>query len=253
MKYISINEHAYCLMRVIHAIEFEEISQENFQNITEWLNMAAGVEQINIITERYDSSIYMCGTALEYSIEKSKLWSKLCSELVTFNFIWGSIESLILKFVTKNSKDSTTYLGRKFISNNYKGPTIKGFIETYNNLYSMLRKELSEQELKNIEREHHAAKGLFLVSKLRNRFAHGSRLLPLPEDWSEGLTRDVDIIQQSSRIVLFSIQMLLIAKYGLRGYRIEDPVLFDFEQIEESVDLDALIKNLHFEDYDARV
>ncbi|AFC33301.1 hypothetical protein PM3016_6693 [Paenibacillus mucilaginosus 3016] len=253
MKYISINEHAYCLMRILNAIEFEEISQEDFQNITDWLNMAAGVEQINVITERYDSSIFICSASLEYSNEKSKLWSKLCAELVIFNFIWGSIESLILKFITKTNEDSTTYLGRKFISKNYKGPTIKGFIEAYNKLYNIFQEELSEQELKIIEREHHAAKGLFLVSRLRNQFAHGSRLLPLPEDWSDGLTREVEIIQLSSRIILFTIQMLLLAKYGFNGYRIEDPALFDFGRLEESVDLDTLLKYLHFEDYDTRV
>src|SRR5690554_814996 len=126
MKHISVNEHAYCLMRVLHVIEFEEISPDGFNNITDWLNMAAGVERVNIITERYDSSIYMCGTALDYSNEKSKLWSNLCADLVTFNFIWGSVEALTLKFVSTNkSNDSTSYMARKFISKNYKGPTIE--------------------------------------------------------------------------------------------------------------------------------
>ncbi|WP_341418007.1 hypothetical protein [Paenibacillus filicis] len=234
-------------------MEVEEISNFDLENITDWLNMAAGVEQVRIITERYDSSIYFCGSALAYSDEKSKLWSELCAELVTFNFIWGSLESLILKLVARKNKTSTTYLGREFLTANYKEPSIEGYLETYSILYKTLGKELSGKVLKNIENEHYAAKGLYLVSKLRNQFAHGSRLLPIPDDWSDGLIKEVDMIRMSSRIVLLTIQMLLISQYGSNRYIIEDPVLFDFDELEEPVSLDALIKNLHLQDYDVRI
>jgi hypothetical protein len=254
LKYITINEHAFNLFRILNFIEFQEISHDNFDNISDWLNMAAGVERVNIITERYDSSIYMCGSALDFSKEKSKLWSDLCSELVTFNFLWGSFEALTLKFInTNHGDDSTTFLARKFINSNYKGPTINGYIDTFNELYRIFGRELQNHLLSIIGREPHPTKGLLLVSKLRNQFAHGLRLLPLPDDWSDELSREVDNINLSSRIILFTIQMLLLAKFGYKGYIIEDPMIFDFVELEGPVHLDDLIKNLHFENLSERI
>lgn len=249
IEFISISKHAYYLMKVIHAIEFEGVSQIDFHNITDWLNMAAGVEEVKVITEKYDSSIYMCDSALYYSNEKSKLWSKLCTVLVTFNFIWGSSESLILKFVTKTGKDSTTYLGRKFINENYTNTLIEGYLQTYNTLQYLLQKEMKNKGMEDVIKEPQTTKGLYLVSKLRNQFAHGSRFLPEPDDWSVDINNEIEIIQLSSRIVMFTMQMLLLSQYGLRGQIIENPSLFNFEQLDESISLDSLIKNLHFDDY----
>ncbi|MHA7965820.1 hypothetical protein ACX93W_17000 [Paenibacillus sp. CAU 1782] len=211
--------------------------------------MASGVERVQIITERYDSSNYMCGSALAFSNEKSNLWSSLCTELVAFNFIWGSFEALALKFIVRVNSDSTTYLARKFISKYYKEPVIYGYNEALNSLLSMLVKQLTEKEMLIIEKEPVSTKGLFLVSKLRNQFAHGSRIIPLPDDWSNELTKEVDTIQLSSRIVLYTIQMMLLVKYGSKGYTVEDPQLFDFVELEDSVSLDALIKRVHIRDY----
>ncbi|OZI12081.1 hypothetical protein CEW92_08455 [Bacillaceae bacterium SAS-127] len=254
MGYLSVNEHSYNLMRLLNAIEYEGISREDFGNVVDWLNMASGVVNVEIVTELYDSSIYVCGSAMDYSKEKSELWSELSKSFVTFNFIWGSMEGVIALITPENDKDSMVYRGLKYLKENYKVSTIQGYVQSYNDLYAMFKTQVSSSELAKLERKSVQAKGLYLVSKLRNQFAHGSRYFPEPDEYNDELNNDIEIIKMSSRIVLFTIQMLLYAKYGEKDFYIENPSMFDFNwELEDPVLLDEMLKKLQFNDYYVRV
>lgn len=82
-----------------------------------------------------------------------------------------------------------------------------------NNIIHDERKPLESLfQIKECNSEHGI--GLSVVYEIRNEFAHGSFLFPEPPDWGiEKKALEVDIFSVASRIVLLSIQMILIAKY----------------------------------------
>ena len=56
-----------------------------------------------------------------------------------------------------------------------------------------------------------AGLGLYVVYELRNSFAHGSIEFPEPDEENKALSYHSEMIRESSRIILLTIQMLLIA------------------------------------------
>jgi len=55
--------------------------------------------------------------------------------------------------------------------------------------------------------------GIKLVSKIRNKFAHGSEKFPEPEGWGSHSSCDSRLILAATRIVLLSMQIALIAYF----------------------------------------
>ena len=54
--------------------------------------------------------------------------------------------------------------------------------------------------------------GLFIVYELRNLFAHGSLNFPEPDENNQPISSHQAMVSHATRIVLLSIQMLLLAK-----------------------------------------
>jgi len=54
--------------------------------------------------------------------------------------------------------------------------------------------------------------GLKAVYQIRNSFAHGTLKISEPDGWSDVKPHDIGIINTSSRILLMSIQMLLLSR-----------------------------------------
>ena len=59
--------------------------------------------------------------------------------------------------------------------------------------------------------------GLHVVRKIRNELAHGSAVMPRPDDWGEKATkllssehRHLDLVNTCTRVILLTIQMLLL-------------------------------------------
>ena len=53
--------------------------------------------------------------------------------------------------------------------------------------------------------------GLDVVRRLRNKLAHGTMRMPIPDIDGDVVSLDVEIVGLSTRVVLFTIQMLLSA------------------------------------------
>lgn len=254
MNLYPITEHAYEVRKVMKYLHF--IHGKDPQGLMiDWLNMAAGVSKVEIVTEKYDSSIYLCESALAYERDRSYLWSELSQELISFNFIWGSLEYLIKDMCDKYGKASTTMRGRIFLRNNYKYDVIPEYEISYYRLLEFMLSNMSEEIPNDFDDESFIAKGLILTSKVRNMFAHGSRGLPEIEDYSEGLSIDIELINLSSRITLFIIQMILIIKYYDSNEYIESPYIYDFflpfrfDEVEDPLSLNKVMFNLHLEHY----
>ena len=94
--------------------------------------------------------------------------------------------------------------------------------------------------------------GLFLVSQIRNDFAHGSAVVPRPDSWqgslSESERQRADLVRTSSRILLFTIQMMLIAVYRCgRADFVVDHLFKDEEGYTQEVSGIRALQTLHLE------
>lgn len=77
----------------------------------------------------------------------------------------------------------------------------------------MFRYHTIDARFKNIEEVGKLGIGLFSVYELRNLFSHGSLSFPEPDGENQPISAHNDMISYATRIVLLSIQMLLLAYF----------------------------------------
>ncbi|WP_152513749.1 hypothetical protein [Sinorhizobium meliloti] len=64
-----------------------------WSHAAEWLHFASGVTMVDVDAGRFDVTDFMCRPAYEYNKQHSLHQSLIARELVTWNMIWGSLES----------------------------------------------------------------------------------------------------------------------------------------------------------------
>lgn len=207
----------------------ENIIHIQWLHIADWLYMAAAVDKVIIDTWRIDPSTGFCSSVDEYQGEREKLYSKLMTEFSRFNFIWGALETIIDGIVPKSILSQSRgkiNAACKYLKENADSMTlIPLYTDCVNQLSSMI---IEIPHYKNMKSDFNsgvkhgqASIALFVVYKVRNQFAHGSLVLPEPEEWSGIKNLDMEIINMSSRLVLMSIQMLLLCYYRRSNFNID--------------------------------
>ena len=188
----------------------------------DWLDIAAGVESGKVTTAKHDDTLMYCGNAIAYENKRSELLSILATRLTIFNFVWGSFETVakeLLDIKRRGVVDKTI----KFLKGNYYHR--RPIANNEDTLYSLL-KFIEDNESYEFDYEmcklHDIADlnglGLDLVRQIRNDLAHGSAHFPTPDNWERGKTdllsserRHLNLIDTCTRIILLTVQMLLIA------------------------------------------
>jgi hypothetical protein len=245
-KINDIHRHSYDLGRV-----FGELAQPYefcFYSVQEWLHIASGVMGVDFDSGRFDTCWMYCKNIGEYEDKKSELLSSLIHQLTTFNFIWGSLETLnnIINPEpapgVRGKINATCY----FLKNHYEP---KPNLPFYNNVVSDLREDIcSNVFYKKLNAEFKlrphvgvSSIGLYIVYKIRNHFAHGSLSLPEPDLDASGQQESSDwkIINLSSRVVLLTIQALLLTILEKESAKI------DF--YNEETELNNLLWHLHLQ------
>ena len=231
----------------------------------EWLSFASGIVSVQFNTARHDLGLGYCESADEYTFEHDALRQRVSTELARFTMIWGALELLTgiicldfqapRKFAKVNGKINAAciFLG-KYGS---ETPLPPGYLDELYALHLALIHDSPDQFKQAIHRHRKRAPrpfvglrslGLDAVYSLRNDFAHGSFGIPDPSsELTAGGTAAV--IASSSRIVLFSVQMLLAARLQQRGLANEEldamlDVSLDDQHGASAADV---IGNLHLE------
>lgn len=249
-EYLTVQKHAWELSLAFEAIHVQTYDNE-WLHIRDWLHMASGVLKTEIDTQFYNTSNLFCGSARDFEDNRSRLWSSFCKELITFNFIWGSMESLIEEITNATEQDSKPYLGKKFLKDKYIGKSIKKYDCVLKRLESLMKNSTYpyKKEVFKYSRSNYTGQGLHLVSKIRNSFAHGAASLPDPDDWADNLNIDIAVIETSSRMILLTMQMILIAHFSKKDLIIEYPFMFEDLDDLSNVSILLLLKNLHIQNY----
>ena len=248
---IDIQEHCFKLREFLG-----ELNQIKYIAAIDWLDIAAGVESVRVTTAKHDDSLVFCGEAIAYENKRSELLSNLATRLTIFNFVWGSFES-VAKALINQKKISIVNSTIQFLKKNYSPKPPIAFYE--DNLY-VLRKFIADNKSYKVDCQDFKLSnsvdmnglGLHVVRKIRNNLAHGSAQLPLPDNWERGETdllsseyRHLDLIDTCTRIILLTVQMLLIGHVQGKGIIVE--CLLDDDGIEQESTAEHALHVIHLQ------
>ncbi len=223
MKLRTIDEHAGYLVSLI-AYSFDYLSgRDEWHQPLAHLNMAAGIKNIEYDKLRFDRyyNIGMgCSAADDASYAQNKFENKLIISLCRFNFIWSSLETII--DIVVPPKLITNPRGKVnnacfFLKHNIPvALSFNAYEEELNLLESSIIEnscysEIIKDGLSYGDHVSNSGKGLFLTYKLRNKLVHGSLEIPMThQEEAEEMHTDNYIVELSSRLVLYTIQMLCL-------------------------------------------
>ena len=212
--YVSLEE-----CRPVVARKFGEYV--TWGHAAEWLHLASGVMNVFVNAGRFDDSDYMCGPAFEYNSAQSRHHSLIARELVTFNMIWGSLESAI-KLADSPPVPKALCAAPKEIDRVLYGFKLAAprhiTLPLYRQVVGALIEQLQCSSLAetfrpnaSLENLHHISLegvGLQVVRRIRNSFAHGATSLDF--DHNIKVPPLGIVINLSSRVALLAQQAMLL-------------------------------------------
>lgn len=211
--------------------------------VSSWFQLASGIKEVVYISDLFDSNDQLCGPAIEYEDERSKYNSKLILELTRFNFIWSGLEAYIDYQSFPPCPDQRGKINgvNFFLKNNYLNKYSP--VDNYSQILDYLKKLITKHGDFDNSAELFLGSdcvsdqlvGLKIVYRIRNLFAHGAFVFhnfEYSEDYdlldNLNLTTplEIPIIVASSKIVLMTMQMILLAS--------SNDLKFKIAQINES-------------------
>jgi hypothetical protein len=253
MKWRSLDSHASLLAEAISGIGEQNL--ELFDTVR-YLQMASGLRGIDFDTARFDPYPGYCEAADEHTDQQDRLFAVLTRRIAVFLFVWASLESLREKVALPNLPrgvkrprqiDRLCY----FLTMHYSLPLPSGYTEAL----SCLRKIAAKSE---IGRGAAVSPGLpayigpsgealYRVYELRNKLAHGDFSTPFPEGPPEKHP-DVFMVCICTRLVLLSIQMIVLCKYP-STHPVDLPSFLVFTDSEQCKTVADVFPVLHLETF----
>ena len=197
---VELAEHCSAVSRLLHALAFEhpETADEGdeiygWSRPAEWLDLAASVVKVEVVTAQDDNSLVMCGRAMDYENDRSELLSQLAMSITVFSFVWGAFESVVKivnppsvpRSARKDGNDKlvarVVYSLRSLIPDGVyqcRLAQIRHFMTSLPEYGASLPTGIGP--VTSAE----AGEGIDLVRRIRNKFAHGAAELPQRDDWN---------------------------------------------------------------------
>ena len=106
---VKLTEHCAALTRVLYALSQDhpvrapyEGEEFEWRHAAEWLDVAASIVKVDVVTAQGDLSVAYCESVADYENSRSELYSKLVKALAVFTFVWDAYE-IIAKIVNPPS------------------------------------------------------------------------------------------------------------------------------------------------------
>lgn len=212
-----INQHCYDLAEALVSVRPGEMYQ-----MSEWLRIAAGIKSVDLDLIRFDDQFGWCSGADRYELARQDILRKHVTSMAVFLFVWGALEAAVEAISPPphpdKSRQGKINSACHYISKYFKTDlTIRPYREVLCQFTGLLSRSASFQRLAaDLNLPTHMGEegfGLFIVYKLRNEFAHGDTIFPVPDDEHRPISEDPTIVKLATRIVLLSIQMLFLIRY----------------------------------------
>ena len=234
---VELTAHCTALSKLLHALAYQhpEIAAEEGETYgwsqpAEWLDLAASVVKVDVVTAQDDISLAYCGSALEYENDRNRLLSQLATAITIFSFVWGAFES-----VTKIVKPPSIPKPERKDGNDKPVARVIHALRplkpdgVYHCRLAQIRdlmaalpayRESLPVDLVPVTAAE-AGEGIDLVRRIRNKFAHGAAALPQRDDWNGKDTLDNRLVRLSCRTVLLTIQMMLRVHFAGQSFDVE--------------------------------
>lgn len=247
---MPLTQHANNIYRFLIAV-----NPYNVNPTKDWFRICSRITKIEYNEGLHDNTWIICGPAGDYDDAVSVYLERLLLNLTYFTYIWGGFESFVEDL---NLPDCPNQRGKFnkvsfYLLNHYE--TDFKIPKYYNNLITLLTNYLKDTPSFNADKNlfnlsQCAGKsgiGLTLVYKIRNGFAHGAFEFGEPEEYNMTKSYHTRIIHISCRIILLTIQMMLLAIHKDDHVQIER--LIGLNENEEIIPGIEYLQNLHLKDY----
>jgi hypothetical protein len=217
VTYIDILDHCIELVQYFGSLgEFR--GYVDTTHIEEWLTLAAGIQSVDYDISIFDTGAGVCGLADRWAEQQAHVQRQLIVLITRFSFCWCALESAVDSFVPQllPGRGKINNLC-EFLRRNYEPrDPILGYSRILTLLDSQVSQSLPSNQLRNpnpLPRYlSNAGIGIYRVYNLRNLLAHGAFEIPV---YTEGMdVAETGLVATSTRIVLLTLQMIAIAKYG---------------------------------------
>lgn len=214
--FLPIDEHAINLISVLSRWP----GSRDWDPVAEWLSVAGSLEGVSLNSAKLNPSFGWCSQADEFDMAREDLMTGFVRDLTLFSFCWGALESA-LKIIEPprqpeaakrgRIREACYYLRDKFSSRS----ALVGLNDELSRFRVAACECLGSERVERRFSEELAfgsqAIGLYAVYELRNDFAHGSLVFPMPDEENRPISEHSTMVQSASRIVLLQLQMLLLA------------------------------------------
>ncbi len=225
-----------------------------WEESAEWLLLAGAIKSVAVDIIQYDDGFGYCSSADEFTCSREELLEKFVTDLSRFNYVWGAMECAIntikpprhpQKKKRGKIRDACYLISRYFKKKQpvlHVSETIDEFINASQMCfgYNKVQSRYAETGEFGV-----IAIGLYCVYELGNSFAHGDIAFPIPDEENKPASAHSTMVQEATRVVLLSLQMLLLTYYG----ESEEPTSFQFstEIDHDDYPLWFVIRGCHIE------
>jgi len=178
---LSIHEHADNFSKVLSQLSHKD---DKWMLASEWIELAASIKNVEILTASFDDTLHYCETALYYENERSKTLQKFVYEISIFNFIWNGLE--VISKIINPSKIPNDLKKRRniiddiifFLKNNFPYiPELPEYTNLFTELENIIKKDPTHKNINfntlyNQKICDNSGKSLALIKLIRNDFVH---------------------------------------------------------------------------------
>lgn len=217
LTYINIPDHCVELVQYFGSLgDFRGYVETT--GIAEWLTLAAGIQSVDYDVSIFDTGAGVCGLADQWAEQQAQIQRLLITLITRFSFCWCALEAAVNSFAAPSLRN----MGKinnlcEFLRINYEP---REPVLGYSEILTLLDTHVSQSSPKNQLRNpsprpdnlSYSGLGIYRVYNLRNLLAHGAFEIPTYQEGTQAA--EIGLIETSTRIVLLTLQMLAIAKYG---------------------------------------
>tara|TARA_R100001460_G_scaffold38597_1_gene73123 strand:- start:98 stop:844 length:747 start_codon:yes stop_codon:yes gene_type:complete len=230
----------------------------DWENVAEWLQLAAAIKNVEVDIIQFQQGFGYCSAADEYSMAREELLNSFVLALSRFNFVWGGLESCLNNIKPPKHPDKSKrgkignacYYLKQYYSTNTPVLFLGEAVESFRLRASeCIGYESVDKRFKRSSDVGWPGSGLFTVYELRNLFAHGSLSFPEPDEENQPISDHHDMVVNATRVVLLSIQMLLLAHF--EHSELEIPYSYNIDLDSDDVALWVALSGCHLYEKDA--
>ncbi len=210
----NLKQHCFDLAYYFFNINQIKTDQFSSKHYSYWLHLASSIEELQL-----DLGHIGFGPAglLDLSqplfAEAGRRNAEIVKSLVIFNLIWHTFENLKSNQFPDENQDHLQKLSQ-FLDDTYHA--FKNLIY-YNDIVADLKRMVRKskildhkQVLHHITHEKRSSVGISIVYRIKNYFAHCAYQFPLGSDPTGQVAIDPEIIDLSSRVLLLTMQMIML-------------------------------------------